>query len=361
MESIFITGATGFVGRTLLFSSLSKCERVYVLVRSQEKFEFLLGNVSKSYIDKIIPIYGDISKVRLGIELSVAKELRNNVTSVFHVAAEVHHLKTFDDLYGTNVKSVNELLCIFYDNVRINFISTLGAANNINSNGVIPESFLVDVNPDLDMGYLKSKESAEILLEKFRYKRIIRVFRLGYISSNTNTGECLYDNNQFMLFLKSCIQMQCYPNIERVFNFTPVDYVTKFIILTDINLHSSEVFNLFNYNGLIDIHELFYLLNVRGYNVKMVPYDLWKKKLKDDGRNNALFKFLFSYRKKGAENKVLRFGTNIMSYEFDKVKLHSIKNGIEPENLKDGYLETIFDYLEFVGFFPVEMRYNNEK
>lgn len=105
-KTIFITGATGFLGKVLIEKLLRSCynlNKIYVLVRSKkgatptqrldEIFNCkLFETVSQYYPDfrsKVEAIQGDLVEPNMGISPEDEQTLINNVNVVFHSAATV--------------------------------------------------------------------------------------------------------------------------------------------------------------------------------------------------------------------------------------------------------------------------------
>lgn len=115
-KSVFITGATGFVGKVLLEKLLRSCsgvKTIYVLLRAKEGHDCrqrldhifsvqMFDPIKKdnaSILTKVVPINGDITLPSLGISQSDLALLTNNVAVVFHCAATVR----FDEPFKTSV------------------------------------------------------------------------------------------------------------------------------------------------------------------------------------------------------------------------------------------------------------------
>lgn len=128
-RSIFITGASGFVGKCLLEKLLRSCpglKRVYILMRPkrgaevEERVKVLLSSVlfdrlrksadGQSRLDKIRPVRGDITEPLLGINGQDLEEMGGSVSLIFHSAATVRFVEPLKVAVGNNVVSVDNLL-----------------------------------------------------------------------------------------------------------------------------------------------------------------------------------------------------------------------------------------------------------
>ena len=85
----FVTGATGFIGRRLVKTLLARRGSVvYYLLRpeSASKVPDLLAywGVGKN---RAIPVYGDLTSKRLGVENGDLKALKGQIDHLYHLAA----------------------------------------------------------------------------------------------------------------------------------------------------------------------------------------------------------------------------------------------------------------------------------
>ena len=119
-KSVFITGATGFMGKVLMHKLLVSCpmlDKIYILIRSkrgmdpQDRLQTLFRSPifesikDTAVLNKVVVLTGDISLPRLGLSDQDIDTIVNQVSVVFHSAATVR----FDEELS---KYVYLLLCI---------------------------------------------------------------------------------------------------------------------------------------------------------------------------------------------------------------------------------------------------------
>ncbi|ENN75017.1 hypothetical protein YQE_08332, partial [Dendroctonus ponderosae] len=133
-KNIFITGATGFVGISLLEKILSDTPEhgnIYILVRPKKGqsiedrlavlkknsvFETLLSQRATESVDqifeKVIPVAGDVGQDNLGLSDSDLQTLKEKVNVIFHSAATLDFgdtLRTTIDINLLGTRRVTEL------------------------------------------------------------------------------------------------------------------------------------------------------------------------------------------------------------------------------------------------------------
>ncbi|CAH0548591.1 unnamed protein product [Brassicogethes aeneus] len=126
-KNIFITGATGFLGKLLLEKLLRACPNlnsIYVLVRPkkgktmEERVDdifkdpvyFPLQDIFPKYREKVHGIQGDISFPELGMSERDRKFLSNKINVIFHVAATTKFDEFIGQAVAINVKGTKEVV-----------------------------------------------------------------------------------------------------------------------------------------------------------------------------------------------------------------------------------------------------------
>ncbi|KAF2896919.1 hypothetical protein ILUMI_09255 [Ignelater luminosus] len=125
-RSIFITGATGFMGKVLLEKLLyqSEVERVYILIRSKrgrfphQRIEDMwklpmfhrCRKDCPEVLNKIVPLYGDVITKNFGLTVEDRKLLIDNVSVVFHCAATLKLEAELKDAIEMNTEGTQKVL-----------------------------------------------------------------------------------------------------------------------------------------------------------------------------------------------------------------------------------------------------------
>lgn len=126
-KSVFVTGATGFVGKCLVEKLLRDCPdigNIYIIIRSkkgvsfeQRKSEYknhvvftTIKNTNPQTLDKLQVVEGDICEPNLGMSSVDRNLIAETVSIIFHSAADVRFDRRLIDAYNTNVRGGKAML-----------------------------------------------------------------------------------------------------------------------------------------------------------------------------------------------------------------------------------------------------------
>ena len=322
--SIFLTGATGFLGAFLLHELLHQTSaNIYCLVRSpnidkgKKRLQNKLKSFSlwdKTFCSRIIPVIGNLSQPLLGLSKQLFLYLANRIDIIYHNGAWVNHVFPYTLLKATNVLGTQEILRLASQTKvkPVHFISTLGVflSPAYSKSKVIPESDPLLYTPEFNHGYCQSKWVAEKLV-MMAYKRGIPVciYRPGRITGCSRTGVS-NAKDFFFALMKSWIQLGKVPDRNEMITMTPADYVSRAVVyLSRQKKNLGKTFHLFNPHP-IHLRCLTNWIQSFGYPLEQVPDDEWQTTLIHfikSSPNNALYPFLPIIRKQSSDSSQVNY------------------------------------------------------
>ncbi|XP_059480665.1 fatty acyl-CoA reductase 1-like [Neocloeon triangulifer] len=167
-KKIFITGATGFMGKVLVEKLLRSCPELgtlYLLMRPkrgvqpEQRLNELLQSKffarlraergEEAIASQIRVVEGDVSRLGLAISNPLRKELCKNVNIVFHVAATVRFDEPLRNAVLLNTRGTRELLALAKEMTNLKalvHVSTLFA--NCHHDHVLEEVYPTNAEPE---------------------------------------------------------------------------------------------------------------------------------------------------------------------------------------------------------------------
>jgi thioester reductase-like protein len=290
-KSIFLTGATGFLGAYLLDELLHKTTaNIYCLVRCnhfdegkqrlQNHLQFYsLWN--EKFSSRIIPIVGDLSKPLFGLSEQQFSDLAHHIDVIYHNGAQVNAARPYEALKTTNVLGTQEILRLasLIQTKAVHFISSIAVFfSQAHHQADIKETDDPDGNT-LKGGYRQSKWVAEQLIIAAQERGLpASIYRAGRIWGHSQTGITGNLDDLLCGLIKGCIQMGSFPTSDIVINVAPVDYISQAII--HLSRQSfGKVFHLLNPHS-IAWKQFFELIRALGYFLEEISNDEWLAELK---------------------------------------------------------------------------------
>jgi thioester reductase-like protein len=296
VPNVFLTGTTGVLGVSLLQKLLVETlADVYCLVRATniEEAKARIRTALKryhlwedSFVHRIIPVLGDLSKPKLGIESGQFDRLSQKIDIIYHCGAWVNMIYPYSAMKATNVLGTQEVLRLAsqFRVKPVHFVSTIDVFSSSNAGKIIKVSEEHPIGPSANLysGYAQSKYVAEQLLKIAHSRGVpISIYRPSNIMGDTKTG-ISHTSSIIALMLKGCIQMGMFPHMDALVNLVPVDYVSHGIIhLSQAHKSMGQAYHLINPQS-IEWEQLINWVQQLGYSLQGVSYESWYIRLLQD-------------------------------------------------------------------------------
>jgi NAD(P)-dependent dehydrogenase (short-subunit alcohol dehydrogenase family) len=230
----FVTGATGFIGRNLVECLLEREGTIYVLVRegSRGRLEELISRWGAPE-GRIVPIVGDLSQRRLGVEPEDVERLTGEVDHFFHLAAIYDMQADAESQRVANVQGTRHAveLAERIGAGRFHMVSSIAAAGLFR--GTWREDMFDEAHNVENHPYFQTKhESERVVREECNVPW--RVYRPGIVVGHSETGEMDKIDGPYYFFklirrIRQAVPAWMpMPGVEgRQINVVPVDFVAR--------------------------------------------------------------------------------------------------------------------------------------
>ncbi|KAJ5221624.1 uncharacterized protein N7469_010511 [Penicillium citrinum] len=314
--TIFLTGATGFLGAHILRDLITRKSpeaKVVTLVRAKSDEQALerirstcraYGFWDESWTSRLQAVCGDLGSPQFGLSQATWDDLANRVDAVIHNGALVHWVYPYSTLRPANVMGTIDALklCATGKAKQLSFVSSTSALDKDHyvdlsersiaegGNGVSEEDDMEGSAVGLGTGYGQSKWAGEYLVREAG-RRGLRgtIVRSGYVLGDSNTA--VTNTDDFLVrMLRGCIQLNARPNINNSVNMVPCDHVARIVIATAFHPPRSPV-GVAHVTGhpRLRFNQFLGALELYGYDVPQVDYVPWAMSLEqyvNDGQHD---------------------------------------------------------------------------
>ncbi len=229
--SYFITGGTGFIGRFFIDKLKEREGDIYVLTRkgSEHKFEALQERFGDNS-DRLIPVTGDLTQAKLGLDEKVIGELHGKIAHFCHFAAIYDIGASLESQEAANIDGTRN---------AVELAGALGVGcfhhvSSIAAGGLYKGTFREDMFEEAENyghPYFSTKHDSEGIVRN-ECQVPWRVYRPGMVVGHSKTGEIDKIDGAYYFF-KSLQKIRnilppWFPLIGLEggkFNIVPVDYV----------------------------------------------------------------------------------------------------------------------------------------
>ncbi|MBD2103367.1 type I polyketide synthase [Leptolyngbya sp. FACHB-261] len=367
VNSILLTGATGFLGAFLLNGLLEQTKaEVYCLVRAADAgagMQKIQKNLSSyglwqsQHRFRIIPVVGDLAKPRLGLSTEQFDELAHKIDVIYHNGAVLNFVYPYSTLKPTNVLGTQEILRLACQSKvkPLHYVSTDAVFDSSAYYGrEVLESEPILHTDGIDLGYTQTKWVAEKLVTVARERGLpVAIYRPPLIAGDSQTG--LWNTDDFTCrFLKGCIQMGSMPNMNCGITLVPVDYVSRAIVQLSQQQESlGKSFHLNNPN-FSSWAEVTGWINELGYPIREIDYEDWEIELSKTlgSGDNALSGLLPFFLRRWSDEQLTfaGLGQRRVKLNCQQTVAQLVGSSVSCPRVDAKLLKTYFSYLVRSGF-----------
>ncbi len=243
--NLFITGASGFIGKQVLSQLAPKCNKIFLLSRTKS---LLKTKEFFKEFDNITFIEGDITQDEVVKNIEDLKLLQNNVNTVLNIAGHYDIEVSELDSYKTNIIGLQNIinLSLQFSKLTIfHHISSYVAAGS--EEKILKETTLGNAKKFGDY-YSRSKMQGEVILKKSALSKIkIRIYRPGIVIGSSESGNIEKTDgpyyfmkfiNKYQEILKHLNQLKVFPlpfNQTAILPLIPVDILSNWLCEAVVN------------------------------------------------------------------------------------------------------------------------------
>ncbi|KAJ7135964.1 alpha-aminoadipate reductase Lys1p [Mycena epipterygia] len=325
--TVFLTGATGFLGAFVLKDLLARdarVKKVICLVRApdaQTGLERLkVGSTDRGVWDdewvtsgRLEVVTGDLGVEFFGLGQDGWAQVADQADVVVHNGALVHWVYPYEKLRSANVLATltaidlastgKQKLIVFVsstsaiDSEHYVQLSESLADGHSKYRGVPENDDLEGARSSLKTGYGQTKwVSEKLLFEAGRRGLRGHIVRPGYVVGDSRTAVTNTDDFLWRL-VKGCIQLGLVPDINNTVNMVPVDHVARCTALAAVAPLADAALSVLHVTArpLPTYNDLLGPLAQYGFATAQCEYVVWRRRLEQhvmETQDNALFPLL---------------------------------------------------------------------
>ncbi|KAH7926259.1 large subunit of L-aminoadipate-semialdehyde dehydrogenase [Leucogyrophana mollusca] len=325
--TIFLTGATGFLGAFVLRDLLQRQDRVQkviCLVRASS-VESGLARLKEGSSDRGVwddswvtsgrleVVIGDLGQEQFGLDNNTWAHVAAESDAILHNGALVHWVYPYEKLRAANViatltaielaSTVKQKLLVFVSSTSAmdteHYVRLSDSLSGMpdGSRGVPETDDLEGARTALKTGYGQSKwVSEKLLFEAGRRGLRGHIVRPGYVVGDSQTAVTNTDDFIWRM-VKGCVQLGLVPNINNTVNMVPVDHVARCTALAAVAPLPNAPLSVLHITArpLPTFNDMLSSLVQYGFPTEQCEYLLWRRKLEQhvmEVQDNALFPLL---------------------------------------------------------------------
>jgi nucleoside-diphosphate-sugar epimerase len=284
-RSVFLTGATGFLGSHLTARLLMDGHHVKVLVRSskntsaQERVRQIFRDAGVSRFENLTVLEGDIGLPNLGLSEEACRQTMSSVEEVWHCAASLSFQEEDRaEIFRMNVDGTRHVLDLvkMLPTHRLHHVSTAYVAGNRSDIALESE---IDVGQTFKNPYEESKCQAELIIAAAHRAGIVRasIYRPSIVIGDSKSGRATHFHGVYA-FIRALwtalerlrrrgtakglinLPLRVLGVEHQTLNFVPIDYVVDGML--EISSREDSVGGTYHLSNPIPTENSFWLPNM---------------------------------------------------------------------------------------------------
>ncbi|GJE86585.1 alpha-aminoadipate reductase [Phanerochaete sordida] len=320
--TVFLTGATGFLGAFVLRELLrdeARVKKVICLVRAKSTEAALerlrdaasgRGVWDEGWVaaGRVEVVKGDLDQAQFGLDEPTWARLAAEADAIVHNGALVHWVYPYEKLRAANVIATLTAIDLAAQTKPklVVFVSSTSAIDTehyvklSDAHGAVPESDdLEGARTGLQVGYGQSKwVSEKLLFEAGKRGLSGHILRPGYVVGDSQSAVTNTDDFVWRM-VKGCVQLGLVPDINNTINMVPVDHVARSTALAALYPLPAPR----DHQSVLHVaafprptfNEFLSSLSLYGYGTERCEYIEWRRQLERhvmEVQDNALFPLL---------------------------------------------------------------------
>jgi myxalamid-type nonribosomal peptide synthetase MxaA len=289
LRTVFLTGATGYLGAYLLHGLLDRSDvTVYCLVRAKTGDEGrarIAANVAKyldwdpRWTDRVVPVVGDLGDPMLGMDEAAFRALAERTDAIVHNGGVVNFTLPYGRMRGPNVEGtawVLRLACAGRA-TPVHFVSTLGVhVTAENSGALLPEDEPLPDVARVHGPYTQTKWVADALVQAVAARGVpVTLHRPARVGPDSRTGASNADD-YFARMVRAAAQLGAVPDMEWNWDVAPIEQVAAPIVQSVLDpAWLGGAYHYFNPN-LLPFADIAQAVRQAGWPVEALPYGEWR-------------------------------------------------------------------------------------
>ncbi|MBO2446895.1 thioester reductase domain-containing protein [Actinomadura barringtoniae] len=298
--AILLTGATGFLGAHVCAELLIRypSARIFCLIRADgaeragkrlaRNFKRLRLGDERS-MGRLVPVPGDLSKPRLGLSEVDYGELAERVEAIYHCAANLSLVASYEALIPANVTGTQEIIRLARQGSpkHLHHVSSLGVFLAGRRQGLtrVDEATLPAIEDAGPVGYAMSKVAGELAVHDAAPALPVTIYRPGLIFGQSRTGISTNDD-MIAQILRVGARVGCLPDSTAPLHTGCVDDVARWIVALAAANAPGRVFHPAT-SGEPTFAEMVGHFRALGHRMEPVPIRSWWREVEERERNAA--------------------------------------------------------------------------